>query len=75
MVKSVYYVTKDTEGEIKYLGTIDGVTNKNTYYESNNLALEFNNLETAQAVAEWASSKEPDAAIGIAKMTCTISFL
>ena len=75
MVKSVYYVTKDTEGEIKYLGTIDGVTSKNTYYESHNLALEFNNLETAQAVAEWASSKEPDAAIGIAKMTCTISFL
>ena len=75
MVKSVYYVTKDTEGEIKYLGTIDGVTNKNTYYESHNLALEFGNLETAQAIAEWVSNVEPDAAIGIAKMTCTISFL
>ena len=75
MVKSVYYVTKDTEGEIKYLGTIDGVTNKKIYYKSHNLALEFSNLETAQAIAEWVSNVEPDAAVGIAKMTCTISFL
>ena len=75
MTKNVYYITKDIEGEIRYLGTISGVSNNNTYYESYNLAIEFSTLESAQAVAEWVSNREPDATIGIAKMTCTISYL
>ena len=75
MVKNVYYVVKEYDGEVRYLGTIDGVTGKNTYYESYNLALEFENPDTARAVADWLSSNDPDAVIGIAKMTCTIKLL
>ena len=75
MVKNVYYINKEYDGEVKYLGTISGVTDKNTYYESYNLAIEFDNLETAQAVAEWLSRRDPDTVIGISKMTCTITML
>ena len=75
MVKNVYYITKEYDGEVKYLGTISGVTDNNTYYESYNLAIEFDSLETAQAVAEWLGRKDPDMVIGISKMTCTITML
>ena len=74
MNQSIYYVIKiNDNGDFEYLGTIDSGT-RHSFYENRNLALEFDNKEAAQAVADW-MYRNGDYNVNVAKMTYTITVL
>ena len=75
MKQDIYYIIDNTDGKIKYLNSISGSRSSGTYYESPNLAIEFDELDTARAIANWLSRNNPDMDIKVAKMTCTIDIL
>ena len=74
MNQNIYYVVKiKDDGDFEYLGTINSYT-RHSFYENSNLALEFDNKEAAQAVADW-MYRNGDYNINVAKMTYTINVL
>ena len=74
MNQNIYYVVKKTDdGELEYLGTISSYA-RNSFYENRNLALEFDNKEAAQSVADW-MYRNGDHEVYVAKMTYTITVL
>ena len=74
MNQNIYYVVRKTDdGELEYLGTISSYA-RNSFYENRNLALEFDNKEAAQAVADW-MYRNGDQDVCVAKMTYTINVL
>ena len=76
MGQNIYYVIeKQEDGHIKYLSSISGSLSRNTYYDSPNLAIEFDNPDTAKAIADWLSRINPDMDICVAKMSCTLEML
>ena len=76
MEQNIYYVVeKQDDGHIKYLSSISGSLSRNTYYDSPNLALEFDDINTARTVAEWLSRTNIDMNISVAKMSCNLELL
>ena len=74
MNQNIYYVVRKTDdGKLEYLGTISSYA-RNSFYENRNLALEFDNKEAAQAVADW-MYRNDDYNVNVAKMTYTITVL
>ena len=74
MNQNIYYVVKiNDDGNFEYLGTISSYT-RHSFFENRNLALEFDNREAAQAVADW-MYRNGDQDICVAKMTYTINVL
>ena len=74
MNQNTYYVVRKTDdGKLEYLGTISSYA-RNSFYENRNLALEFDNKEAAQAVADW-MYRNGDYNVNVAKMTYTITVL
>ena len=74
MNQNIYYVIKiNDDGDFEYLGTISSYT-RHSFYENRNLALEFDNKEAAQSVADW-MYRNGDQDVCVAKMTYTINVL
>ena len=74
MNQNIYYVVRKTDdGELEYLGTISSYA-RNSFYENRNLALEFDNKEAAQSVADW-MYRNGGYNVSVAKMTYTITVL
>ena len=74
MNQNIYYVVKiNDDGNFEYLGTISSYT-RHSFFENRNLALEFDNKEAAQAVADW-MYRNGEQDVYVAKMTYTINVL
>ena len=74
MNQNIYYVVRKTDdGKLEYLGTISSYA-RNSFYENRNLALEFDNKEAAQSVADW-MCRNGDYNVSVAKMTYTSTVL
>ena len=74
MNQNIYYVVKvKDDGNLEYLGTISSYT-RHSFFENRNLALEFDNREAAQSVADW-MYRNGEQDVCVAKMTYTINVL
>ena len=74
MNQNIYYVVRiNDDGDFEYLGTISSYT-RHSFFENRNRAVEFDNREAAQSVADW-MYRNGDYDVKVAKMTYTINVL